>query len=136
MGTRSLTVFKSAWDDGKEIAVMYRQFDGYLNGHGKELAEFLKDIVIVNGITIGDERKLANGMGCLAAQVIAHFKNDVGNIYIHSAGTRHCGEEYIYEISAKNGAPHIKVIDTWKNEPIFEGQPKELLNFIETYEEE
>lgn len=32
MGTRSLTVMK---DTGNEIAVLYRQFDGYPEGHGQ-----------------------------------------------------------------------------------------------------
>ena len=47
MGTRSLTVFND--EDGKEIAVMYRQFDGYPSGHGTELAEFLAGKKMVNG---------------------------------------------------------------------------------------
>ena len=36
MGTRSLTVFNDSWND-EEIAVFYRQFDGYPAGHGREL---------------------------------------------------------------------------------------------------
>ena len=35
MGTRSLTVIQS---NGKEFFNMYRQFDGYPEGHGMELA--------------------------------------------------------------------------------------------------
>ena len=48
MGTRCLTVFKNA--KNKEIAVLYRQYDGYLDGHGAELADFLKNKKIVNGL--------------------------------------------------------------------------------------
>lgn len=46
MGTRSITKFI---EEGKEICGLYRQFDGYPEGHGKELAEFLQNMPIVNG---------------------------------------------------------------------------------------
>lgn len=94
MGTRSLTVFK---DGEEEICVLYRQFDGHLDSHGMELKELLADMQVVNGISSRDA-KLANGMGCLTAQVIAHLKKEVGNFYVHPAGTRDCGEEYIYTL--------------------------------------
>jgi hypothetical protein len=97
MGTRSLTVFNETEKNG-EICVMYRQFDGYPSGHGKELKNLLKDMVLVNGIPVGDNRKLANGMGCLAAQVVSSMKDGPGGIYIHPKGTRDCGEEYIYTL--------------------------------------
>lgn len=71
MGTRSLTVFK---ERDEEIVVLYRQFDGYLDGHGKDLKEILSDYKIVNGYTLEDEHnKVANGMGCLAMQVTAQL---------------------------------------------------------------
>lgn len=101
MGTRSLTVFE---DDGKEIVVMYRQFDGYPSGHGQELADFLKSKVLVNGFHPDDRRDIANGMGDLAAQCVMHFKSDkdarIGGIYLYAAGTRDAGEEYIYTVYA------------------------------------
>lgn len=40
MGTRSLTVFIDEHND-KEIVVMYRQMDGYPEGHGQDLVDFL-----------------------------------------------------------------------------------------------
>jgi len=86
MGTRSLTVFKE--DDGTEICVMYRQYDGYISGHGADLKEFLKDMYLVNGMGGGQPKRIANGMDCLTAQVIAHFKDGPGNIYVYPAGTR------------------------------------------------
>ena len=96
MGTRSLTVFMNG---EQEIAVMYRQYDGHPSSHGEELKEFLKDIQVVNGMS-GDRTKVANGMGCLAAQIVAYFKEEPGNIYLHAARTRDTGEEYIYTVSA------------------------------------
>lgn len=41
MGTRSLTAFIIKGEQDKEIATMYRQFDGQPNWHGVELAEFI-----------------------------------------------------------------------------------------------
>lgn len=80
MGTRSLTFV----NDGEiRLVCFYRQFDGYPSGHGKDLAEFLKPFTIVNGFSSGmKEGTHANGAGCLAAQLIKHFKTDIGGIYI------------------------------------------------------
>ena len=100
MGTGCLTVM---YDTSKsEIAVMYRQFDGYPEGHGQELADFLNGFEIVNGIS-EEREKMANGGGCLAAQIVAHFKDSVGGFYLHPAGTRECGEEYIYHVYPETG---------------------------------
>ncbi len=96
MGTRSLTVILDSND--REICVLYRQFDGYPTGHGAELQHFLCGFSIVNGLGSERERKVANGMDCLAAQLIAHFKTEAGGFYLYPAGTRDCGEEYIYTL--------------------------------------
>jgi hypothetical protein len=113
MGTRSLTVFKD--DDGEEIGVMYRQMDGYPEGHGKELAEMLSGMKMVNGLSIDQPAKLANGMPCLAAQIVAHFKEGPGGIYLYPAGTRDCGEEYIYTVTGSpSEEPEIEIHDGHK----------------------
>ena len=118
MGTRSLTVFSE--DDGFEIGVIYRQFDGYPEGHGKELAKMLSGITMVSGLPIEKPVKLANGMSCLAAQVVAHFKEGAGGIYLCPAGTRRCGEEYTYFVTGKDGEePQIEISD--KNEVLYKG---------------
>lgn len=96
MGARSLTVVLNSND--REICVLYRQYDGYPTGHGAELQEFLSGFQIVNGLGSEREEKIANGMDCLAAQVIAHFKKEAGGFYLYPAGTRDCGEEYIYTL--------------------------------------
>jgi len=102
MGTRSLTVMLDEEDN--EIVVMYRQFDGYPTGYGQELASYLAGFIIVNGMRLNEKRdKIANGAACLAAQIVAHFKQDVGGIYLHPAGTRDCGEEYLYEVHPNVG---------------------------------
>ena len=96
MGTRSLTVVLDS--NECEICVLYRQYDGYPTGHGAELQEFLSGFQIVNGLGSQREEKIANGMDCLAAQLIAHFKKEAGGFYLYPAGTRDCGEEYIYTL--------------------------------------
>jgi len=94
MGTRSLTF---VYSEDTPLINMYRQFDGYPTGHGAELAEFLSGFEIVNGY--GEVKpKLANGMGCLAAQLIANFKQSVGGFYIYAVTDNDCGQEYEYHV--------------------------------------
>jgi hypothetical protein len=96
MGTRSLTF---VYEDNKAIINMYRQFDGYPEGHGQELADFLGQFAaITNGIRVGETRKTANGMGCLAAQLVANFKTEVGGFYLYPTSAKDCGQEYEYHV--------------------------------------
>ncbi len=151
MGTRSLTrVIPTAKDYNENVTTknahkhvkkslvnMYRQYDGYLSGHGNDLAEFLMPFTIVNGISLNEERKIANGSGCLAAQTIAHFKDDIGGIYLQglSSGYGFHGEEYIYTILVNEDTNEISlsVFDVWEKKVIFEGTPTNL--FIEAKQE-
>lgn len=96
MGTRSLTF---VYEDNKAIINMYRQYDGYPEGHGAELAEFLGQFAaITNGIRVGETRKTANGMGCLAAQLVANFKTEVGGFYLYPTSAKDCGQDYEYHV--------------------------------------
>lgn len=108
MGTRSLTTVFD--ENNKPLLSFYRQYDGYYDGHGAELQEFLAEMVIVNGFGSGTPAKAANGMGCLAAQLIKHFKVGIGNIYI----VQHNNEqEYNYEIRfihSLNGAGRVTLV--------------------------
>lgn len=130
MGTRSLTYVYE--DDNEPICCMYRQFDGYPTGHGAELAHFLLPFKIVNGIS-GDAGmgKVANGMGCLAAQLVANFKTEVGNIYLHSPVLgRDDGQEYEYHVTDSS----VKVVLNGWDEPdevIFEGSYEEFFDFCQ-----
>ncbi len=135
MGTRSLTF---VYDGEKPILNLYRQYDGYPSGHGRELAEFLKDFTIVNGY--GEKQaKLANGMGCLAAQVVAHFKDSVGQFYIHSVDSKECGQDYEYHVYQKDGELRVAVTDRGcnmfgltmsdTNDSIFDGSVADFVMF-------
>jgi len=135
MGTRSITTFID--ERQREIAVMYRQYDGYPEGHGAELAEFLSGMNVVNGLG-AEHKKVANGMDCLAAQVVAHFKDGPGNIYLMPAQTRDVSEEYLYIVKGEEGMkePTIDVYEAshdngWDNPPtyskLFGGPASEVL---------
>ena len=78
--------------------MLYRQMDGYPSGHGEELEKFLERKTLVNGLPMLNDLALANGIRCLAAQVVAHFKTEPGGFYLHPAGTRDIGEEYTYTV--------------------------------------
>ena len=112
MGTRSLTfVYDQYGDKQKPVVNMYRQYDGYPTGHGAELAEFLAPFTLVNGLGIGEIRKVANGMGCLAAQMVAHFKQTPGGFYIHPTDITECGQDYEYHVSEKKDGLYVEVFD-------------------------
>ena len=99
MGTRSLTIVKDS--DGQDLVTLYRQYDGYPTGLGSEIFEQFKEYKIINGLPSGkDHPKIANGMGCLAAQLVAHFcKALPGNYHLCPTKTRGVGEEFVYVLS-------------------------------------
>lgn len=114
MGTRALTFVYD--DDDRPIINLYRQHDGYPSAHGRELAEFLTSIKeITNGIRMDEARKTANGMSCLAAQIVAHFKKDVGSFYLYNIeDTDHC-QDYEYHV-------YIDRVEVYRrNSPVFDG---------------
>jgi len=109
MGTRSLVRVYD--EEDREIFCLYRQFDGYPSGMGKDLAEACK-VRLVNGMT-DHEPDQANGMGCLAARIVAMLKVQwedksyvkakapciqPGNVYLHAPGLEDCGEEFEYHV--------------------------------------
>jgi hypothetical protein len=95
MGTRALTFVYNEQDNA--VLNLYRQYDGYIEGHGAELAEFLAGKTIVNGYG-KESTALANGMGCLAASLVAHFKETVGGFYIHAVTDTDCGQDFEYHV--------------------------------------
>ena len=107
MGTRSLTFVYD--EEGRKIINMYRQYDGYPSGHGKELAEFLEPITMVNGIGATEARKIANGSGCLAAQLVSHFKDGPGGIYLEPTTAVDCGQDYEYHIATHGEGAELTI---------------------------
>ena len=133
MSTRSLTIFE---DRQQEIAVLYRQSDGYPSGHGRELAEFLAGFVLTDGF--GERRQgLANGMECLAAWVVARFKRETGEFYLMPAGTRSTGEMYRYVVY--QGATNLPQVQVWKVDDLhatmlFDGPARAMLAWLDSME--
>lgn len=123
MGTRCLTFVYN--ENRQKLVNMYRQFDGYPSGHGLELAEFLNSIeAVTNGIRVGETRKTANGMGCLAAQMISHFKTDCGGFYLESVDNTDCWQDYEYHVYHDR----VTIFGSGKK-AIFTGPWSEFLNF-------
>ena len=151
MGTRSKTSFiEKIGDKRKHLVSVYQQYDGYIEGVGHRIANYILSKEICNGIRLGrDTSKLANVFGCLIAQFIRDFKTDVGGLYIVD---EECTQEYNYNIIFDSDLYFnrddtmlvddlntdryfkVEVID-WNNQLIFEGTLKELLEFKESDEE-
>ena len=116
MGTRAL--IKPINERGEEICTIYVQYDGYPDGYPLDVAMYIAKRRLVNGIPIGSEFKVMNGMKDLTAQIIALLKAEhtegvkeflsdmtkdvegfsAGTIYIYPPNTKNIGEEYVYYI--------------------------------------
>lgn len=120
MGTRSLTFIKDENDN--IFTCFYKQYDGYPDGYGKELVDFLKTGKLVNGIPYreNDNTLYFNGMACLAAQIVAHFKDGAGGYYIYSPTIKDAGQNYTYTIYSKGKNLFVKV-EGYKNKILFDG---------------
>ncbi len=65
----------------KFMVSIYHHFDGYPEYLGVTLANYLEGKKIVNGL--GENRDTVfNGLGCMAASIIAELKEEAGNVYI------------------------------------------------------
>jgi hypothetical protein len=62
-------------------------------------------------------------MGCLAAQMIAEFKNGVGGFYIYSVDSTDCWQDYEYHVYEN------RVVVKNPTEVIFEGTWKDFVEF-------
>jgi hypothetical protein len=129
MGTRSTTIIL---DGNQEICRIYRQFDGYPEGHGVELARICS-VTLVNGFQANmtwDSH--ANGMQDLAAIIVAKLKTGIGNVYLEPIGgpiNDWC--EYVYYVRAgANNRPRIE-INSFTGDKIYSGTPERLINKYE-----
>jgi hypothetical protein len=120
--------------EDNNLVLVYRQYDGYPTGHPLETAGWLATGTVVNGLGMTEERLVFNGAGCLAAQLIARFKDGPGGTYIHSLDSRgQSWEDYLYDIIVKEDRTIEFVCyenDETPNE-IFRGTPAE---FVAKYE--
>ena len=117
MVTRSITVIKDA--TGSKIIEMYKQSDEF----GAELQEFINSGIMVDGIGLNAKHKF-NSIACFAAQLVAHFKDGPGGIYLHSPTSNYKNKkkywdkyraEYYYEIDSDL---KLRCWDCYKNKKI------------------
>lgn len=138
MGTRSLTrVFQGR----TQIVNIYRQYDGYPSGHGKELAEFLALGPLVNGIG-SPTMRVFNGPGDLAAQLVCHLKQGrntepkVGGIYIMAPSVKDAGQDFEYHVIVSDDEDQtltVKVMSYGKK--LFSGNLADFTKFCNDEEE-
>jgi hypothetical protein len=142
MGTRALTF---VYDGSTPIINMYRQYDGYPSGHGLELAEFLTQGRLVNGLS-GKNETVFNGMGCLAAAMVANFKQSAGGFYIYSVESTECGQDYEYHVYQVGDELRVRVTNRGcnlfgltmsdTNENLFDGTAVEFLDYCNPEKEQ
>lgn len=110
MGTRSLTF---TYHNSEKVICLYRQFDGYPEGHGKELATILSTT-------------LSNGMECLSASIVAKLKTGAYNIYLYPTSVNDAWQEYEYHVYEDA----VDVIKTYpERHSIFAGSYSEFMDF-------
>ena len=109
---------------------IYNHWDGYPQGLGVKLASFLDGYDIVNGLSTGYQGPVANGMGCLAAQLVGWLKDEPGCVYLQKPIEKDW-EDYEYFIWVKDHAEvYISIFD-YNSECIFVGESNELLTKYE-----
>lgn len=116
MGTRSTT---KIYEDGKLLLALYKQYDGYPDGWGNELKEFLKSGKFVNGLNPSKGKILFNGVGCFALQLVTTFKIGAGDLY---ATTEDDEQGYNYKIEVFHNQKtykYEKVVISCKEEPSY-----------------
>ena len=144
MGTRStITFYCKDINSTREIPYVriYQQFDGYLEGVGMKLIDWLDRKTIVNGISEYTP-DIANGPSCLVAQYIRDFKTKAGGLYIEPITTDLSVTDYNYDViyNPRGDFPGmnrkasecftIRVTYGWEESPFFIGTPEELREYI------
>lgn len=165
MATRSMTFIMDDDNILTPIACIYRHFDGYPNGHGQSLYNFLANRKVVNGLdTVKPPLTVSNTMGDLATQLIAYLKNKypVANVYLRPIPrlpkkketsedyildlvdyARDCGCEYVYIVRPFHEnyeeKIEVKVIETYAGtypDCLFSGEVKEMKSAFDFNDED
>ena len=140
MATRSLVRFVkreegvSFSEHPKRVEVqVYKHYDGYPEGHPVDLAKWLINKMIINGL-VRDIFGAANRLDCLAAQYIAAFKQEPGDLYLENPDKEHSDIEYITYVWGNYGKGiWMSIFDVYSADCIFVGKPQEL---IDKYDED
>ena len=116
-------------DKHEPVITMYSHWDGNPEGFALKVMDWLSGIKITNGLAL-DNTNIANGIECLAAQLIAKFKTEPGNIYLYNSNMQfNLGEEYVYDIYISNDDIKIAVYECKDvhTTNIFEGNVQEFI---------
>lgn len=139
MGTRSsIRVISKSTDKetGKVYTakhmLLYNQMDGYPEGHPLDTAKWLSTAKVVNGFSLGETELVFNGAGCLAAQLVAHYKKGTGGAYLEPLSTRgKSWENYLYDIIVDEDSMQIEIVafenNTKRPKEIFRGSPAQYV---------
>ena len=110
----------------KIMVSIYNHYDGYPEGLGVTLASYLEDKKITNGLG-KDRYSCFNGLGCMAASIIAELKDEAGNVYIEDPVRPHGWIDYEYYVWGDDGKDiWISIFDG--GDCIFVGKPRALLS--------
>ena len=109
----------------KKLVSIYHHYDGYPEYLGVTIANYLDGKKVVNGL--GDRSKpVFNGLGCLAASLIAELKDEPGYVYIDDPNSPHGGLDYEYVVWSDAGKGiWISIFDYCGN-CLFVGKPNKL----------
>ena len=142
MGTRSTILFceKRNLDEVIPIVKLYFQYDGYPEGVGEDLCNYLLNKTIVNGFSFRQScsTDIANGVGCLVAQYIRDNKKRVGDFYVIPIDIQldYIDYNYIVVIDSFGKEPcnagdvSTISVNNWGGDYFFTGTPKELIDYI------
>ena len=112
-------------EPNKTIVDIYHHWDGYPEGLGVTLASYLNGYHIVNGMGRENDN-LFNGIGCMAASIVAELKDGPGDVYIEPRES-HSWIDYHYYIWGDYYKDiWISIFDG--DECIFVGKPQALLD--------
>ncbi len=135
MSTRGNIVIKQS-KKGAILVNIYNHSSSYLSYLGKNLAEFLRNREIVNGISLSDTgKRISNGIEDLAAQLVTLLKEDpesAGGVYIHRPKSPlRDPEDYTYVIYPETTTEQGK---DWKTGEPFNYEQETGVILITVYE--
>lgn len=109
MGTSALI---NVLHEGKTFVTIYNQWAGHPSRIGDEIKGVLGEVRIGNGLTgLPVSGRMANGMECAAAQLVAALKEGPDGVYLYKAGTKDLGEDYAYNLFALDGRIMVTAYD-------------------------
>ena len=112
---------------------IYKHYDSYPERLGVTLASYLKGYDIRNGVPNEYQGPIANGIGCLSAQLVSYLKDEPGNIYLQPPRNINV-EDYVYYIWVKEGSKIMISIFDYDEVCIYVGDCESLIEKYEYYD--